>query len=78
MYATNLFDDGEIVNTTNDINEGLKVEGFLTTCFGVTFDEFVIIDLIDDGDVNDEVKTAGFPRPQCDKTYYADQRRQSR
>jgi hypothetical protein len=57
MYAT-IFDDGGIVDTANDIDEGLKVEGFPTTCFGVTFDELVDVDRISDSNVDDEVKTA--------------------
>ena len=73
-----MFDDGGVVDTADDINEGLKVEGFPTTRFGVTFDELVDVNLIVDGDVDDEVETAGFPRPQCGNTYSADQLRQSR
>ena len=57
------FDDGGIVDTADNIDEWLEVEGVLTTCFGVTFDELVDVDLIDDGDVNDEMETAGFPCP---------------
>ncbi len=73
-----MLDDGGIVNTTEDINEGLKVEGFPTTHFGVTFDELVDVDPINDGNIDDEVETAGFPRPQCGNTYSSDQLRQNR
>jgi hypothetical protein len=49
---------GGIVDTTNDIDEWLKLDGVPTTCFGVRFDELVDVDQIDDGNVDDEVKTA--------------------
>ncbi len=61
----NFFDDGGVVDTADDIDEGLKVEGVQTTCFGVRFHELVDIDRIHDGDVDDEVETVGFPRPRC-------------
>ncbi len=73
-----MFYDGDIVDTVNDINEGLKVEGFPTTCFCVTFDELVVVDPIDDGNIDDEVQTAGFPCPQCGNMYSTVFRRQSR
>ena len=63
------FDDGGGVDTADNIDEGLKVEGVPTTCFGVTFDELVDIDRIDDGNVNDEVETVGFPSPRCSDTF---------
>ena len=68
-----MFNDGNIVNITDDINEELKVEGFPTTCSGITFDELVDADPIDDGVIDDKVETAGFPCPQCGNTYSADQ-----
>ncbi len=51
--CNNLLDDGGVVDTTDNINKGLKVEGFPTTRFGVTFDELVEVDPIDDGDIDD-------------------------
>ena len=61
----NFFDDGGIVDTADDISKWLEVEGDPTTCFGVTLDELADVDQIDDGDVDNKVKTAGFPRPRC-------------
>ena len=48
-----------------DIDDGLKVYGFPTTSFGVSFDRLDDVDRIDDGNFDDEVDTAGIPRPQC-------------
>ena len=39
IVCNNLFNDGGVVDTADNINEGLKVKGFPRTCFGVTFDE---------------------------------------
>ena len=52
----------------DDINDGLKVDGFPTTSFGVSFDRLDDVDRIDDGDFDDEVNTAGIPRPRCGDT----------
>ncbi len=37
---------------------------------GVTFDGRLDVDLINDGDVDDEVDTAMFPRPRCGNTVF--------
>ena len=66
----NFFDDGGIVDTAEDINKGLEVEGVPVNWFGVTFDELVDVDRINDGDVDDEVKTAGFQPPRCGNTFF--------
>ena len=70
IVCDDLFDDGGDVDTANNIDKGLEVEGFPTTCFGVTFDELVNLDLINNGNVDDEVKTAGFSRPWCGDTFF--------
>ena len=49
----------------DDINDGLKVDGFPTTSFGVSFDRLDDVDRIDDGNFDDEVDTVVIPRPQC-------------
>ena len=54
--------------SANDIDDGLKVDGFPTTRFGVSFDRLDDADRIDDGDFDDEVDTAGIPRSQCGNT----------
>ena len=62
-------DDGGIVISSDDIDNGLDAAGFLTTSFGVTFDELVDFERINDGDdivicsanVSNKVNTAGFP-----------------
>ncbi len=69
--CNDFFDDGGVVNAANDIDEGLQVEGFPTTCFDVTFDKIVNDDPIDDGDVDDVVETAGFPHPRCGNTFFS-------
>ena len=56
----NFFDDGGVVDdTADDIDD-----------VGVTFDRRVDVDPIDDGDVDDEVKAAMFPRPRCGNTVF--------
>jgi hypothetical protein len=59
------FFDGGIVDTADDIDEWLEVDGVPITCFGVAFNELVDVDQIDDGDVDDEIETAWFPGPRC-------------
>ena len=56
---------------TSDINNGLKVDGFPTTSFGVTFDRLADIDRIDVGGFDDEADTAGILRPQCSDTDFS-------
>jgi hypothetical protein len=51
------FDDGGIVYTVDDINN-----------VGVTFDGRDDVDPINDGNFNDKVDTAMFPRPRCGNT----------
>ena len=57
--------------SANDIDDGIKVDGFPTTRFGVTLDRLAGVDRINDGDFNDEVDTAGFPRPRCGNTDFS-------
>ena len=54
--------------SADNIDDGLKVDGFPTTSFGVTFDRLADVDRIDDGDFDDEVNKAGIPRPRCGDT----------
>jgi hypothetical protein len=56
------------VVSADDIDNGLKVDGFPTTSFGVTFDRLADVDRINVGDFDDEVDTAGIPRPRCSDT----------
>ena len=57
--------------SANDIDDGLKVDGFLTTSFGVTFDRLVDVDRINVGGFDDEVNTAGIPRQQFGDTDFS-------
>ncbi len=59
------FFDGGVVDTADDINEWLEVDGLPITFFGVVCDELVDVDQIDDGDVDDEIEMAWFPGPWC-------------
>ncbi len=52
------FFDGGVVDTANDIDEWLKVDGLPITCFGVACGELVDVDQIGNGDVNDEIEMA--------------------
>ncbi len=56
MYL--LFFYGGVVDTANDIDGWLEVEGLPITCFGVPCDELVDIDQTNDGNVNDEIDMA--------------------
>ena len=58
-YAMIFFDDGGVFNTADDIND-----------VGVTFDGRVDVDPIDDGDVDNKVDPARFPRPCCGNTVF--------
>jgi hypothetical protein len=51
------------VVSANNINDGLKVDGFPTTSFGVIFDRRANVEQIEDGDFNDVVNTAGILPP---------------
>ena len=64
------FDDGGVVDTADDIDNFFDV-GDVVNNVGVTFDGRVDVDPIDDGDVNDEVDTAMFPRPRCGNTVFS-------
>ena len=57
--CNDFFDDGGIFDTANNIYG-----------VGVTFDGRVVVDRIDDGDVDDEVDPAMFPRPCCGNTVF--------
>ena len=54
--------------SANDIDNGIKVDGFPTTSFGVTFDRLAAVNQIDNSNFDDEVNTAGIPRLQCGNT----------
>ncbi len=54
-----VFDDGGVVVTANSFDD-----------VGVTFDGRLDVDPINDGNVNDEVDTAMFLRPQCGNTVF--------
>ncbi len=49
---------GGVVDTADDIDEWLNVDGLPITCFGFACDELVDVDQIDDGDVDDKLKMA--------------------
>ncbi len=49
---------GGVVDTADDIDEWLEVDGLPITCFGVACGELVDVDQIDDGDVDDEIEMA--------------------
>ena len=55
----NFFDEGGIFDTADDIDD-----------IGVTFDGRVDVDPIDDGNVDDKVDPARFPRPCCGNTVF--------
>jgi hypothetical protein len=59
------FFDGGVVDTADNIDEWLEVDGLRITCFGVACDKLVKVDQIDGCDVDDEIKMAWFPGPQC-------------
>ena len=68
--CNDFFDDGGVVDTADDIDNFFDV-GDVVNNVGVTFDGRVDVDPIDDGDVNDEVDTAMFPRPRCGNTVFS-------
>ena len=65
------FDDGGVVVSAKNTDDGLRVDGFPSTSFGDPFERLAYVDRIDNSNSDDEVDTAGVPLPRCGNTDFS-------